>query len=74
MKFLVFHLLIICLGTFVALKITDSVWMTILLVVSFGAIPLLRLNRYYLEELTVFFVFSVGSISILFALIKSQMQ
>lgn len=54
MKFLVFHLLIICLVSFVALKITGSVWMTILLVVVFGVIPAFRLNNYYLEELTVF--------------------
>lgn len=54
MKFLVFHLFIICLGAFVALKITGSVWITILLVVVFGVIPAFRLNNYYLEELTVF--------------------
>ncbi|BBI93081.1 uncharacterized protein SSYIS1_40890 (plasmid) [Serratia symbiotica] len=45
-----------------------------MLVVVFGVIPAFRLNNYYLEELTIFFVFSVGSISMLFALIKSQMQ
>lgn len=69
MRILIFHFFFIGVGTVFSLKVTGSFWLTLLLFVIFGVIPVFRLNEYHLQEMSVIFSSMIIGISMVVAFI-----
>lgn len=68
-----FHFFFIGIGVVFSLNVTGSFWITSLLFVIFGVIPVFRLNEYHLQEMSVIFSSMIIGISGVVAFIL-QMQ
>lgn len=73
MRILMFHFFFIGIGVVFSLNVTGSFWITSLLFVIFGVIPVFRLNEYHLQEMSVIFSSMIIGISGVVAFIL-QMQ
>ncbi|PAV01643.1 hypothetical protein CBG25_15465 [Arsenophonus sp. ENCA] len=69
MKILIFHFFFIGIGAFFSLNVTGSFWITALLFLVFGIIPVFRLNDYHLHEMSIIFSTMIIGISIVIAFI-----
>lgn len=63
MRILMFHFFFIGIGVVFSLNVTGSFWITSLLFVIFGVIPVFRLNEYHLQEMSVIFSSMIIGIS-----------
>ncbi len=69
MNKVIFHFLVIGAGTFFSLNVMGSFWITLLLFVVFGVIPVFRLNEYHLQEMSLIFSLMIIGFSIVIAFI-----
>lgn len=67
MRILIFHFFFISVGVIFSLNVTGSFWITALLFLVFGVIPVFRLNEYHLQEMSVIFSSMIIGVSMVIA-------